>query len=416
LIAQKHCPRVNGVADRKLQEGIYFRHAETPPGFFTFLLLSATPGATAVQIGYLLDKLWTLYQGLKAGMVPELPDQSVPKGGLEVLLGFGPAAFALAERPSGVAALPQPMGQAFAAPAQAGGGPISRNSGIHYESDVMVNPADASVAFQFTAETPLAVERAVVETWKLLQDEPSPALAIRAVYAGAARDDGRSWIDFYDGLSNIPSAERPGVIVIPSSGPPAQDEWTVGGTYLAFMRLYIDLAVWRTLSVRKQEELVGRQKLTGLPYITAGTTFGSPDAAGEPPREADITKLGEGTALDTTIGDSHIQRANHHNPHSPGGSANPMNHRIYRQGYPFLQPHASPKGFRVGLNFISFQWTPASLIGMLGQVGWLGNTNFGGDNVNPVVLVSATAAGTFLVPPWGDAPERFPGDRALTGG
>ena len=51
--------------------------------------------------------------------------------------------------------------------------------------------------------------------------------------------------------------------------------------------------------------------------------------------------------------------------------------RIFRQGYPYLEPH-STEPFRVGLNFVSFQNSPERLIGMLTSDGWLGRTNFGG--------------------------------------
>ena len=364
----------------------------------------------------LLERLWTCYQGLKRGDVGDLGAPGVPHGHLEVLLGLGSTVFSLPQRPANAPACPAAMRQSFAQPVQGGGGPISGNAGILYENDVAENPADAAIALQFTARTPLAVERAIVESWKLLHDDDSPALEIRAVFYGTKRDDGRSWIDFHDGLSNLSQAERPGAILIPppaTPGPPEQDAWTAGGTYLAFMRLYIDLAVWRSLSVARQEELVGREKLSGLPLSALGHAFGQLGPHGEPPHEADASQLPVYTPLDATMRTSHIQRANHQDPF-PGGSASPTNHRIFRQGYPFLEPRDSPPGFRVGLNFVSFQSTPANLTGMLGQVGWLGGTNFGGADVDPVVVLSARAAGFFLVAPV-EGTERFPGRRALTG-
>ena len=421
MIALASSPRVDSLTNGKLQEGIYSGPRAKPPGFFTLLLLSAAPGASATDVGYLIARLWNRYQGLKDGVVPDLPNTRVRSGKLQVLLGLGSRAFELPGRSANAPARPGAMQQSFEQPAAGGGGPISANAGIPYEADVAQNPADVAIAFQFTADTPLAVERAVVETGKLLSSRDSPALSVQAVYTGTKRDDGRSWIDFHDGLSNLSQDERPGAIVIPPSNPPApgpaaQDRWTSGGTYLAFMRLYIDLAVWSALTVKRQEALVGRQKETGLPLSAiepTEETFGSLDADGKPPHEADPSRVHAHTPLAPAIITTHIQRSNHHDPF-PGGSANPMNHRIYRQGYPFLEPSSAPPGFRVGLNFVSFQWTPANLTGMLGQVGWLGGTNFGGDGADPDVLLSARAAGFFLVPPVDEA-ERFPGDRALTG-
>jgi len=421
LIGSVFRPRVNGLANGKLQEGIYSGRRERPPGFYTFLLLGAAPDASAADVGELLARLWGLYRGLKEGVVPDLPTRRVPDGDLQVLLGLGSRAFELPGRPVDAPQRPKAMRQSFEQPAGGGGGPVSASAGISYEADVTANPADVAIAFQFTAKTPLAVERAVVETGKLLSGEPSPALSIQAVYAGTKRDDGRSWIDFHDGPSNLSNEERPDAILIPLPNPPApvppeQDRWTSGGTYLAFMRLYIDLAVWAALEVPKQEALVGRQKESGLPLKAVGPaqTFGSLDPDGEPPHESDPGQYQVDTPLPAEVRSSHIQRANHHDTF-PGGSANPQNHRIYRQGYPFFEPSPGPPGFRVGLNFASFQSTPANLTGMLGMEDWLGNTNFGGAaGADRIVLLSARAAGFFLVPPVEEG-ERFPGERALTG-
>jgi deferrochelatase/peroxidase EfeB len=109
----------------------------------------------------------------------------------------------------------------------------------------------------------------------------------------------------------------------------------------------------------------------------------------------------------------------------PGPHSNPAeveSFRIYRQGYPFLEPnprHPTPfeakSGFRAGLNFVSFQNDPHRLIGILTTEGWLGSTNFGGPtrrqsgSRNPL---AAYAAGMFLVPPQVTG-EPFPGATAL---
>jgi len=41
-------------------------------------------------------------------------------------------------------------------------------SGLRYGDDVKINPATEEIAVQFITETQLAVNRAVVETWKAL--------------------------------------------------------------------------------------------------------------------------------------------------------------------------------------------------------------------------------------------------------
>ena len=108
---------------------------------------------------------------------------------------------------------------------------------------------------------------------------------------------------------------------------------------------------------------------------------------------------------------SHVQRANHHiRPASDFGSR-----RIFRQGYEFLEWAPEPPGFRAGLNFVSFQDTPARLLKMLTAGGWLGGTNFGGDEqAQPELasLLSVYGAGVYFVPPVVEG-EPFPGAAAL---
>jgi len=53
------------------------------------------------------------------------------------------------------------------------------------------------------------------------------------------------------------SSEREGAITIKPS-PVLEEQWTEGGTYLAFLRLAIDLTVWQKLNRQQQELLVGR--------------------------------------------------------------------------------------------------------------------------------------------------------------
>jgi deferrochelatase/peroxidase EfeB len=65
-----------------------------------------------------------------------------------------------------------------------------------FQDDVKTNPATEEIAVQFIAETQLAVNRAVVETWKALQDMSDPTtgvapLLLTGFYSGFQRDDGR---------------------------------------------------------------------------------------------------------------------------------------------------------------------------------------------------------------------------------
>jgi deferrochelatase/peroxidase EfeB len=408
----------------KLQDGIHFAKVDGEtkrvPGFFALVLLDVNPGKTARDVDHLLQRLWEMYAGLRRGEVPDLgPSVTVPPGDLHVLVGFGRAAFGLDAHTE--AYLPGPLENARFRAAVAGN-PIAlepmdeslaelRDSGIPYGAEVKTNPGAAAFALQFTASTPLAVERAVVETWKILHDDPDPdpALAIAAVYTGSQRDDGRSWIDFYDGLSNLSPKERESVIPIPED---AEDSWTVGGTYMAFARLGIDLTVWRALTVEQQEGLVGRAKLSGCALVD----LAPPKSARGCPLNGKFNKppaasLGEASDTnDATLKISHVQRANHREP----SAEDPQSFRIYRQGYPFLESTPTPPGFRAGLNFVSFQGNPWRFIRLIMQDGWLGGTNFAGTDDTPpqVPLLAAYAVGVFLVPP---RPEdaSFPGRSVL---
>ena len=148
-----------------------------------------------------------------------------------------------------------------------GGGPLLRGSGLRYAPDVRANMATEHVCVQVIADTKLATDRAVVETWKALADMAAPALSVTTFYLGFQRNDRRSWIDFHDGLSNLRSADREAVIAI---APGADEDWAVGGTYLAFLRLAVDLVGWRRLTRADQEFAVGRVKLSGCPITAVG--------------------------------------------------------------------------------------------------------------------------------------------------
>jgi len=405
-----------------LQEGIYHAPGQRPDAFFAMLFLRAAPESTAGQIGQTFGQLWQTYQDLKAGKVRELPGHPVPPGRLTVLVGYGPKAFQLAgaQRP-----LPTDLGpqNRFRSPLPTGGGPLLLGSGLRYGEDVRTNLATEEIAVQLIADTQLAVHRAVVETWRTLSaladpETSSARLLLTSFYSGFQRDDKRSWIGFHDGVSNMESTERYGAIAIKPSGT-EEDSWTEDGTYLAFVRLAIDLPSWDNLSREQQELLVGRDRLTGCALTTV-------DADGRPVVQAGCPVTGssevtdEGNAAfgeppavdDPLVKQSHVQRANHHE--LPINSRNSL--RVFRQGYEFLEPLGQAPGFRAGLNFVSFQDTPERLRRMLTQDTWLGQTNFGGDPDHPVRgmdhLLVVRAAGIYLVPPAVEG-EPFPGASIL---
>jgi deferrochelatase/peroxidase EfeB len=430
----------------KLQEGILLRGADENdpdpcrrklPRNYAIVLLRAPATTNATRVADLLERLWRMYAGLKDGQVSDLPGVKVEASCLQVLLGFGAPAFRIRECRR---ELPEPMVKGFSEPRAQGGGTILSpeilglgDSRIDYDASVRQNPADAAVAIQFLGESQLTVERAIVETWKVLHDEGNTAaLEITGVYTGAFREDRRSWIDFHDGLSNLKPEQREKVVKIKDD---AEDDWTRGGTYMAFIRLGIDLTAWRDLGVdvetrrAAQEQMVGRDKISGCPIVDFAATnpVGACPVTGKwsDPNHADFREPKTPPATsDDRLRNSHVQRANHHRENVD----QPDSLRIFRQGYAFFEPGAGPLGFRAGLNFVSFQDTPARLVNLLTEPTWFGGANFGGpdtiatttnavDDTNgsaphgaPGPLTTAFAAGFFVVPPDG---EPFPGASVL---
>jgi deferrochelatase/peroxidase EfeB len=399
-----------------LQAGIYHAPGRRPGRFFALLFLRAAPGADAPAAAATLAELWAMYEDLIAGRLRDLEGVTLPadEDRTEVLLGFGRNVFGLAGT-----ARPRPRGLGdeylFRSAEPGGGGPLLRGSGLRYAPDVLANMATEHFCVQVIADTKLAVDRAVVETWKALSDMAEPALSVTTFYLGFQRNDRRSWLDFHDGLSNLRSEDRAGVIAI---DPGADADWAVGGTYLAFLRLAIDLVGWRRLSRTDQEFAVGRDKLRGCPITAVGeggvpvTATGCPVTGTEiweKPNDAAFAEPPE--VADPRVRASHVQRANHHQR----PASDPGTRRIFRQGYEFLEWQKSAPGFRAGLNFVSFQDTPARLLRMLTAGGWLGGVTFGGDEERlPELasLLSVYGAGIYLVPPVA-AGEAFPGAAAL---
>lgn len=406
----------------QLQEGIYHAPKTRPGKFFALLFLRAAPGADAGAVSHALGDLWEMYQGLKQGALRDLEGVKLPSEDdqMTVLLGMGRKAFEL----SGVA-LPQPEGLGdqylFRSANPGGGGPLLKGSELSYAADVRANLATEEFCIQVIADTKLATDRAIVETWKLLADSADPQLGtaplqLTTFYFGFQRNDHRSWIDFHDGLSNLRSEDRESVIAIE---PGTDQDWAVGGTYLAFLRLSVDLPAWRALDRRDQELAVGRDKLTGCPFTGIDddgplTDPGCPVAGTQIWESPNDPHFAEPPSVDEpALKDSHVQRANHHQK----PASDPGTRRIFRQGYEFLEWATAAPGFRAGLNFVSFQDTPARLLSMLTAGGWLGGVNFGGDEQRRpelATLLTVYAAGVYFVPPT-TADEAYPGAHALAG-
>ena len=271
----------------------------------------------------------------------------------------------------------------------------------------------------------MSIYRSVVETWKIIRDNLDKAtnqsnISLIKFYTGFQRDDSRSWLDFHDGISNMNSGEGRLQAITIDDIVEEEYKWAKNFTYMAFLRLPIDLTIWRNIGRKNQEILVGRDKLTGCPIVSIDESGKPVVLVGCPaPGTIDITDdqnknfRSVDILLEKRLRQSHIART-HHSGNNLSGNEDSL--RIFRQGYEFFENVSSAPFFRAGLNFISYQNTPKRLINLLTREGWLGRTNFGGDPDNPIdgsdKIISVSEAGFYFVPPSIEG-ELFPGARIL---
>jgi hypothetical protein len=402
-------PEREGVQVPDLPNGIYWDKGTTPPRCYGIAFLKAKQRATAAEIHEVLKALVQLWTGLKVGRAPTLAGTLVPPSEFEWLLAFGRKAF---EIEGALHPIPRKLRapNTFNSIDPLGGGLAVDGSGLRFATGLAQNVATEEFCVQFTGSTPLSVARAIVETSLLLEGLRNPEtgkapLLLSASFTGFNREDRRSWIDFHDGLSNLVSgAERKSVIETKRQGLTIADRWFAGGTYMAFVRLKVDVRHWRLLAPAVQEAVVGRTRITGCPVIAVDAAGAITPIAGCPaPGTTEVDTQDGNTqfleppdGVDPVAGRSHVQRANHHSP----------KHRIYRQGYEFFENSAPGRPFEIGLNFVSFQESPDRLFFILKQPGWLGRINFGGDTGPEIQLVEAGAV--FLCPPIVEG-EAYPG-------
>ncbi|HEY6886025.1 MAG TPA: hypothetical protein VI278_18490 [Nitrososphaeraceae archaeon] len=426
---------------KRIQDGIYYNKtisdsfqrltdiSNQKNKTFALLFLRVKEGRTAREVGACLANLWMIYDSLRRGFVKALRGYHVPSGGLDVLIGYGPKIFDL----QGVKKkIPNDLcGRQFS-PSTTGEEPIIRGAGIRYASDLHDNVGLIEhVVIQFISATQLATYRAIAETWQFFSNDTRVPFVFTSFYTGFQRDDGRSWLGFHDEVSNMKNAqERKGIIAIHKKWNHLihDDFWTENGTYLAFLRIAIDLKTWENIQSEQQELLVGRDKISGRPIIAVDKR-GNPildetcptidELNGYSPKFHDHpnyflepnVKPGLKSTIDVNaslkiLNLSHIGRTRHIEEID---CRDPSSNRIFRQGFEFIESTNDPaKPVRVGLNFVSFQNDPRRLFSLLANPHWLGNSNFGGDgsNNNMNGLFSVNAAGIFLVPP---VEKPFPG-------
>jgi deferrochelatase/peroxidase EfeB len=375
------------------------------------------------EIGNALLGIWDIVKRLKSGIINDLnlDPKHRKKGNLTALISYGPGIFEIhgANKMKPASFMEK---WNFKQPSPEGGGSIVEGSGMTYSPKVSENHLLSDpILIQFIADSEFYTNRAIVEIWKELHKKgkngkKSP-LKLSGIHTGFQRLDQRNWLGFHDGVSNLKSRERSSVILIDSRSLSSQDKWISSGTYLGFIKIALNLENWNDTSVKEQEIIIGRDKLTGCPLIRIDKNGkGVKDARCPVPGTSEIIDPGNEFFRDpppygirnahSILKYSHIGRAR---PIDRIPVSDPKSARIYRQGFEFLVAEKSPPGFVAGLNFVSFQNTPERLFRTLTyQPAPLGKPNSPVPLPNFDRFVSVLAAGVFLVPPIIQG-EPFPG-------
>lgn len=378
-----------------IQPGVYFRSGESAPPSYRLLLLNVRPNSTRAGVTSAHETIWSLLEELRTGSVRDLVGQpevhrastASQFADLRVLIGFGRRLFDESAHGGPITEAPRPLYLSYL---------DTQSAFPSIPWSTARKPGESDIALQFTATSAAAVNCAAVEVCKAIEDGGLPLEPV-ATYEGFARLDGRGWLDFHDGVSNMDSSVRLEALE-------AQDPtWMSGGTYMSFLRIVVDLPAWRALGRTSQELAVGRDKLSGvaLERVLEG---GDGELVPEPRRFdlEDPDAVGDwrdpAQRADRHLERSHIHRANQ----SRGSPAAPGSFRMFRQGYEFLD-QIDGEGLHLGLNFVSFQRDLRVFQHVMNLPGWLGDSTFGGDAPD---FLSLEAAGLYAIPP---VTSPFPG-------
>lgn len=422
------------------QEGIYYKEGQRPGQSLGIIFLRADKNAKAFEVGEIVTRIWDTCMNLKNGRLKDFKGLGVEHAelykDLTVLIGYGPGVFGLE---GALRKKPKMMSEdlTFTQP-KMGGGSLFRGSSLVYHEDLTDNHAAFDdILIQFISGSEFITNQCIVEIWHELTEamdelDYGNILSITAFYNGFRRFDDRNWMGFHDGISNIRDEEREDVIVVNQSQVQPDDYWIVDGTFMGFIRMYIDLQKWWKHKRSEQELMVGRDKLSGCPLIGINKTTGENILVGGCPipgttevtekgneRFRDAPRYGSQT-LATGISDN-LLKFSHVAEMRVVREMMSQNqeYRIFRQGYEFLERMNPYPKVRTGLNFISFQNDPKRFFNRITNLQLQKNSNASTDwnrkNENEPLskfnfndFFKAGAAGVYFVPPFNDQ-EKFPG-------
>jgi deferrochelatase/peroxidase EfeB len=240
-----------------------------------------------------------------------------PLASLTLTVGFGPGLF---DRRFGLASRRSPGLQPI---------PSMKND--------QLDPArgGGDLVVQACAEDPMVTFHAVRELTNLASGVAKPRWSQSGFGATAAFHGAQTPRNLFgqkDGTANPQPGTRdfgPIVWVQPGDEP----DWMVGGSYLAFRRIRMDLTRWDTTGAHQQDEVLGRAKASGAP-LSGGMEFSAPDFG---------SRAASGGTLIAV--DAHIRLAN---PAFTGGA------EMLRRGYSFDDGYLSDGTRDAGLGFIAF--------------------------------------------------------------
>lgn len=199
------------------------------------------------------------------------------------------------------------------------------------------------------------------------------------VERGYQRTDKREPFGNLDGLRRPAPDQRAAVALIDRSVLPEEPAWLAGGSYAVYLKIEQLLAQWQTLDPAAQEGAIGRRRSDGsrldLPEGTSPLT----------------ESVYENTTCPAPT--SHVRKA------GPRGPVNDQN-QIFRRGVPYVE--ATADGIHTGLQFVSFQATPAYFDVIFNH--WMLGPDFpalgtGQDDLVRQNLITFLKSGLFVIPP-----------------
>ena len=364
-----------------LQEGIYHAPGRRPGRHFALLFLRAAPDVDAAGAAAALGDLWGMYQGLKAGprprprrrrRCPAATSRSCSASGATRSSSRAPRCRARAGSPTSTCSAPRTRRAAVRCCA-------ARACATRPTCARTWRPRPS--ACRSSPNSKLAVDRAVVETWKALADagrararaddvlprQPArrppqldrlPRRPLEPAQRGSRerhrdRPRHRRELGRRRDVPRVPApGRRPRRLAAPVRAPSRSSP--SGATSSAGCPI-VGLGDGRRAADRPR--LPGRRARRST---RRRTTRRSPSR-----RRSPIRSCGRATSSAPTT--TSARRATSARGGSSARATSSSNGRT------------TPPGFRAGLNFVSFQDTPSRLLKMLTAGGWLGGANFGGD-------------------------------------